>query len=405
MSNQVMTLEQLDQLLTQWGAKRVSASKNVLELMDHPTFKHLTGTGGFIAAKLTGVTDARCTPAVKALNELWGLFAEMGKVLDLAQTKRNALKSRPKAAELAEIQELLTGPSVKFSVRLTFAERSLLSPAEVSQGMTLERVMDTMVKAYDGGKVVVLEVAEATDRMQHSLQASLTEVTNLQATAQSLGEGGLPELDLVSRKSEELKGLIDSDPLGVKGDFATAIEPVLKQARDRIEGLKDLYDQIVRDVTLARTTMASIKATHEKAKQALAERELKVWLANADTLPRPPEDSVISGLEEWLVRLENSLAQNKWKPLRMGVANWSLQATERLLACQQACTANLEPLNRRQELRAYLDALKAKAETFGRSEDLELAAIERVARALLYTRPTRMAEAEAKVKEYADNLR
>jgi len=220
-----------------------------------------------------------------------------------------------------------------------------------------------------------------------------------------LGEGSLPELDTVKARAKSLEDTIYSDPLGTKDGFKTSIEPHIRVARDRIHGLRDLYDQIVRDLARARDTMRSLHDTQKAAADAYAERVEKVWLENGDSLPKPPESTTVTTLEEWLGRLEASLAQNKWQPLKMGVSNWSLQATERLLACQKAFNANLEPVNQRRELRAFLDALKTKAEAFGRSEDQDLAAIEKAARALLYTRPTRLAEADKLVKSYAANLR
>jgi len=405
MSNKVLTLPELDVLLADWQAKRATASQNVIELLDQPTFKYLTGTGGFKTTVLTGVTDTRCTGKLKALNELWGQFVEVGRVLDKAQALRAALPKRPKDEQLKEIEDLLTGPSIKFAVQLPFAQRSLLTPAEVATGMTLERVMASMVTAYDEGKAVVIEVDEAVNKLLAQAQSSQKEIEELQALAEKLGEGSLPELDTVKARAKSLEDTIYSDPLGTKDGFKTSIEPHIRVARDRIHGLRDLYDQIVRDLARARDTMRSLHDTQKAAADAYAERVEKVWLENGDSLPKPPESTTVTTLEEWLGRLEASLAQNKWQPLKMGVSNWSLQATERLLACQKAFNANLEPVNQRRELRAFLDALKTKAEAFGRSEDQDLAAIEKAARALLYTRPTRLAEADKLVKSYAANLR
>ncbi len=205
--------------------------------------------------------------------------------------------------------------------------------------------------------------------------------------------------------TELLQLYLCSDPLGMQAGFDKQVEPLLKQARDRIGGLKDLFDQVTADLAHAHETFANLTETHRKAKEALAECELKVYLENTQTLTRPPEDSTVTTLKDWLERLDASMAQGKWKPLRMGIANWSIQATERLHNCQLAYTANLAPLSQRQELREFLDILKAKAEAFGRSEDDELAPIEKAARALLYTRPTRLAEADKLVQEYAAKLR
>lgn len=405
MSNQVLSLAELNKLLAEWQAKRATASRNVIELLDQPTFKYLTGTGGFKPTQLTGVTDTRCTAKLNALNELWGQFVEVGRVLDEAQAKRDALPRRPGSDQLKEIQDLLTGPSIKFTVQLPFAQRSLLTPAEVATGMTLERVMASMVTAYDEGKVVVLEVDAAVNSLLADASSSQRDIDELKALAVKLGEGDLPELEALRSRAKALEDTIYSDPLGTRDSFKTAIKPHLEAARNRIHGLRDVYDNIVRDLARARDTLKSLTDTRKRAAEAYAEREEKVLVENADKLPRPPEASAVAALEEWLGRLEAGLASNKWKPVEMGVANWSIQAARLSLSCQEAYSANLEPLNKRRELRAFLDALKAKAQGFGRAEDQDLADIENAARALLYTRPTRLAEANKLVQSYAANLR
>ncbi len=400
-----MTLEDIDRALAAWDSKRALASQNVLDLMDNPMYKQLTGSGGITAAPLTGLTEARCTPALKALSELWGLFARMGQVIDQAHSLRKAVKGLFKSDQLLEIEKLLTGPSVKIAVKLDFSQRSLLSPAEVSSGLTLDRVMESMVKAYDEGKAIVLEVDQATSSLNQALADSIRQVKLLQQSARELGEGDLPELRATDAKVTEFLNLIYSDPLGVKVGFQQEIEPLLKQTSDRINGLKQLFEQVKRDLAHAHDTMSALTETQKKAAAVFAERALKVYLDDAGNLPRPIDESTVTALKEWLDRLDNALAQGKWKPLQMGVANWSIQATERLHSCQMAYAANLAPLTKRQELREFLDILKAKAQSYGRSEDEDLAAIEKAARALLYTRPTRLVEADKLVQNYAANLR
>ncbi len=104
---------------------------------------------------------------------------------------RAALKGLFKGDQLLEIEKLLKGPSIKVTVQVDFAQRSLLTPSDVSDGLTLERVMESMVKAYDDGKKLVLEIDEITTRLQQSLSASINEIKTLKATAQDLGEGSL----------------------------------------------------------------------------------------------------------------------------------------------------------------------------------------------------------------------
>src|SRR5437899_2109760 len=110
-----MTLEEIDKALAEWDAKRSVATDNILELMDMLTYKRLTGTNGLPMPQLSGITEQRVTPALKALDELWVLFGELNKVIDRAKDIRKSLPRNPKK-ELVEIEDLLTGPSVKFAV-------------------------------------------------------------------------------------------------------------------------------------------------------------------------------------------------------------------------------------------------------------------------------------------------
>jgi len=399
-----MTLEAIDADLLEWDRKRAVATQNVVDLINNTTYKRLTGAGGFASIKLTGITEARCTPALKALSQIWELFAQIGTVLDQAHDLRQKVRGIFNADQLLELQKLLTGPSVKITVQVDFGKRSLLTPAEVSDGLTLDRVMNSMIAAYDEGKSLIVEVEQAQAFLQQSLVGSIDKIQALQTSAQKLGEGLLPELTALDTKVNEYCDQILSDPLGMKANFERDIAPLLNQASDRISGIKAQFDQVERDLAHAHDTLASLLETHKKAEDAYTERQLKVLSHPGEILPRPPEAGTITSLQDWLGRLDVTMSQGKWKPLSVGVANWSIQATERLHACQVAYAASLELLNKRRDLRDYLGALRTKAQTYGRSEDMELAKIEQAARALLYTRPTDLIEAEKLVKSYAANV-
>ena len=91
-------------------------------------------------------------------------------------------------------------------------------------------------------------------------------------------------------------------------------------------------------------------------------------------------------------------------PVKVGVRRW-LEGAQRHLdherAVLRACQALLDE---RQELRGRLDALNAKAAGSGLAEDAALAEDARAARALLYRRPTPLAQARDLVARYQTRL-
>ena len=61
-------LEQIDQLLADWRKKVDFVGHNLMDLYGLPTYQRLSGTSGFPKAQLTGITEARVTPALEAMN-------------------------------------------------------------------------------------------------------------------------------------------------------------------------------------------------------------------------------------------------------------------------------------------------------------------------------------------------
>ncbi len=401
----VMTLNDIDVALADWDAKRAVASDNMLELMDNPTYKALTGFSGSTPTPLTGITKQRVEPALKSLDEIWELFAQMGNVVDQAHALRKAARSVFNASQLLEIENLLTGPSVKLSAPVGFAQRSLLTPAELTSGISLERVMQSMVQAYEEGKAVVLEVESVIDALHQALAASTDEVRSLKAIARTLGEGSLPELNVVDAKVNELIKLIYSDPLGVKAGFEKEIEPLLKPVRLRINALNQAFEQVKSDLAKAHKIALELTAMREKAALALAERQLKVTAQPGESLTKLPHEATITRLNEWLGRLDKSMAEGNWQPISIGVANWLSQASAALAQCEEAYNVSSVLLLRRKELRGYLGALKTKAEVFGRGEDASLSSIYRAAHQAVWQRPTDLVTAARLVDDYANQLR
>src|SRR5690242_7680795 len=109
-----MTLEQIDEELADWKGKLQSAGDNLLALTQMSAYQRLRGEGGWPQPRLGGVTAARVGPALDGMNTLWSHYAALTGVIQKAQELRKSVTwLMPSPKTLAEIGELLHGPSVE----------------------------------------------------------------------------------------------------------------------------------------------------------------------------------------------------------------------------------------------------------------------------------------------------
>ncbi len=402
-----MQIDELDKLLQEVQRKREVATQNILDLHDNDVYKSLVLKQR--KKLLAGNTEQLVTAALGALDEMWSVFPLLTDVLDRAKDLRTKVPRFSNADEIDAIVKLLTGPSVKITVQTPFAERDLFTSAESTKEMTPTRVFELMVTAFTKARDMVTAIEKAQDEFLPKLAAVVRETDELRKLATSLGESGLAELAVVDQKVEELKKFTASDPLAVQAGFEQEVEPLLGPVRAKLKSVEGHRKAVDADFATAKNVIAQLEASHKKAKEAVAERELKVTVDNPETLAKPIDDSVIDGdansmaLKPWLSRLENTLANN-WKAASVGIANWLSQARQRLEASEKAVTDNTQPLDERRSLRGMLEAYQVKAASFGRGEDPELARISREARALLFSRPTPLTKARDLVRQYQQAL-
>jgi len=398
------TRAEVDAAVAKWNSDLQLATKNIIELMDDFYYKWLAGEGGHAPATLKGLTEREVTPAIKALDELWQVLPALTEVLDEVNERHQNLPRFMAADELFEIQQLITGASVKITTKTTYAQRGLLTPDEVTRAATPERILHAMVEAYGQAKAVVVKVSDALRRLNDQLDQSAREVKDLRALAYALGEP-VPELRLVEAKLADLQTEIMSDPLSVADGFDTEILPAIAPVRRRLAAIQAARTRLDTDLAAAAARLIALEEALAQAKTAYDERVRKVTVDNADSLPSPFADPVIDALKSWLGRLQKALQQGKWRAAQLGFGNWQAQLDARLAECQTVARENARLLNRRRELRGLLDSLKAKAVDTGLAEDQALADLYRRAYALLYSRPTPLATAEKLVADYLAAVR
>src|SRR5262245_54152630 len=121
-----MTLDDIDRALADWQERLARVDENLIALDGEPTCELLE------KSELEGVTKERVTPALAAMRELFAQRTALNNVLDRARALRASTPRHwPSARGLAEIEQLLRGPSIKLPpVRTPLAQRGLLTAAQ-----------------------------------------------------------------------------------------------------------------------------------------------------------------------------------------------------------------------------------------------------------------------------------
>ncbi len=399
-----MTLEEIDQLLADWRKKLDLVSRNLIDLHGLSAYQRLSGVSGFPKTKLTGLTQARVTPAIEAMNDLLQHFDLLSQTVEQATKLRSSvpwfLVSEQK---VQEIEQILTGPSIQLpAVQTPLAQRGLLCAAETASAIAPEKLLMVMTNAFEVARDAVLAVDEAWSRLEPKLISTEAEIISLQKLADSLNIGALSELSVASQKIASLHESIESDPLGVSADFDREIQPLISQVKTTLEQLVKQQTQIRKNLEIGHELLKQLVELHRQAEAAFAESREKVGDHPGVQSPLDPE--TINALSQWLNRLETKFTEGLLNPVRVGLDNWMAKAREYIAAEEKACVANNAPLKLRQELRGRLDALQAKALARGLVEDAVLTELAEQAKQLLYTRPTPLQKAADLVSQYEKRL-
>lgn len=185
--------------------------------------------------------------------------------------------------------------------------------------------------------------------------------------------------------------------------FRFVRDTVLAAARsldDAIDQRRELEARLTR----ARSLIAQLRQAHDRAKQAFAERELKVQLSRDPSAAAPPDDGQLAALDDWLARLQRTVEKGEYGPADIGLGKWNESAAALLAAEQAALQADEAALSARRDLRGLFDALEAKACQVNRAQDPQLAALGQEVRRLLRSRPTPLAQVRELVARYEERL-
>jgi hypothetical protein len=399
-----MTLREIDDALASWNSRLAAAAQNLMDLQSEPTCEQLTGCGGFPKLPITGVTAARVEPALGAMATV---FQHFGLLNDTIQRASQLRKNMPTLfggeQKLREIEELLRGPSIHLPlVDVPLEQRTLLSGVQNVDCISPSDLLDTMVKAFQAAKDVVLAVDAAWSSLGTALGRSGARIASLRARAEALECAPPPELDAAERALQELRAQVQADPLGASANLDARIQPLLSGVDAALAAKERVRQEVAGGLAAAHARMDALAKLHDNCVTASAEVRIKI--AGLGALPSPQADETIAGLREWLDRLDKKRAERVWDPLIVGLRNWNSAAQDCVSKEEAAWAANRAPMEARNELRGRLDALKAKARQYGVAEDDTLVELARQAEQLLFTGPTSLDRAAAAVAAYEQTL-
>jgi hypothetical protein len=398
-----MNLERTDQELSHWRERLKLASENLHGFAELPACQW--AASGFA----TGRTAARLAPTLGVMNDLHSYLDLLTGTIDRAAELRGTVPGlRQSSKTLAEIDGLLEGASINLvSGPTPPGQRELLRPIQTMQAISPRELLEAMLESFRLVRDVVLEVDASRTQVSGDVARLEQQVAELQA-AGGLGDRPAPfdklrtAADLAEAASQisSVKALADSDPLEAVSQ-AQAVGTFLESARQRIGAAAARQTTTRAGLAEARTMLERLVQVHERARQADAERVLKV---EEERLPAMSDDTAVDSIAAWLGRLEQTALEGKWGPAGIGLDRWRQEAERRLAAEEAVIRMAESALNRRRDLRGLIDALAAKAQLLGRAGDPELSGLAAQAFELLGRRPTPMQRAREVVKEYERRL-
>jgi hypothetical protein len=391
-----MTVEQIDAALASWTNRLAAIAENLLELQADPTYKALTGAGS-TGIPLAGATSARVTATLGPMPLVFDHFALLHATVQRAATLRERLPTLFGVdAKLAEIEAILLGRSIELPAPdLSLSQRTLIAPLHPLQRVSLEELLEPMVRAFAAARDSVAAVGRAGEELVGAIARSEEQLrwfaTQSAAPAVALKEA-MQTLD-------QIRNTAATDPLGSLALLNTSLLPALAQIGKRVEADARLSEAI----HAAGRQLDELKRLHAAGQSAIAEASFKI--AGAGTLPAPLADSQLQSLQDWLERLDARRREGLVESVAIGLKKWNDACRRLAEQAQQVSAAHYAVLDQRRELRGRLDALKAKARAHGIAEAGAIVRLAEQAETLLYVQPTPLNQAATAVAQLEQALR
>jgi len=334
-------------------------------------------------AQLTGISQRRWEAASTALAALWDMFSTYSGVVDRAAELAGG---RLGTKELAEISQLLTGPSVEI-IRASGPRRDLGDSGR--DRLTLATARARMREPYQQ----VTDVVTAAENNWNAVAASLDTAAQALGQADTLGDPVLgSEVAALGAELTRQRNALNADPLGAQAAAADALAGRARAAGEKAARLAGVRDG-------ARQRITALRAAIDAARAAYAQADVAYQQACARIAGVPPI-GVFADLAPRLAALDPLLAAGNWPALAAALDELERDTQAVLNKNIESERAVVSLVSQRDELRGLLDAYRAKAGRLGAAEDPGLARLYAEVRELLWTAPCDLRVASAAVTSY-----
>ncbi len=409
-------LEQIDLLLAAWDERLRRMDENLVALESEAIYQILAGKAGKRPA-LEGVTKAQVGPALDAVSELFENRERLAGVVGKAREVRatiSALAFWEKDEKIAEIHKLLRGTSIELGPKVVaLSERSLFDQSYHDVFIEPEQLVAQMATRFQEARTVLLAVSQAWEALDPEMAEVETRVVVLRALAADIAPpatGAQTARDLArhgragrgrgraraaaharrqgSPGRAERHRPDEAAPRGAGG----AARPRDRGAQPRARGAHGGPGSAPPAHRGARACGAAPGGGAARGRGGAAAR-----------LAPALDEALLAGLDEWMHKLEATVAGKRWSPAEIGLNRWRTTA-EGYQGTDAAAAAGAEALlARRGELAGRLSARRAQAAALGARGlvlDPSFEAHAREAEVLLRQRPVHLDEATRAVEHY-----
>ena len=407
-----ITSAQLDELLKDWQQKLGAVSQNLYDLDNLPTYQRLSGTSGMPQARLTGKTQTLVAGAMSDLDRLFQSFDLLRQTIDQAVEMRDRLPRFGKVDEkIAEIITFLSAESIELPVDASpLASRDLGVVAAHFQKVTPISVLMTMSKLFQSAAAVIFQVDAAWNQLEPQLLVLYDRTYPVEAQIYQLTQqypGALPEglqkqLDQVRSQIKSAQLEIDRDPITAAETSLVDVEAPLNAIVLAITELAQTRDQVAQSLRTAQNSFQRLETLN--AESIAKFTELREKVLNPSGLKAPLTQDHLTGLRQWLNKLQTTANLGNVIPVKVGLTKWQAQLDHAIVYEESTIASNNAPLQHRSELRGRLLVLKAKAKALGFAEEPPLADLEQQVQQMLYSRPTDLLGASTMLQTYEQTL-
>jgi hypothetical protein len=401
----VLTEEQADALLAAWDERLRRVDESLLALEGDSTWQ-LIAPDGRLLGTLEGQTRAEVAPAVEAMSRLFEDRERLVAIVEQARGVRATLSSLAfwqNEEKLAQVEALLTGPSISLGAELTpLSRRSLLDPGPREVAISPEELVARMTNAFETTRNLTARLSRAWAKLEPALEEIERELQLLERAPERQLLDADPEaraaLAALAAEVNAQRTQVARDPLGVEGNLRSAIAPQLATVRARLAARRELADRV--EVALAGVAGArrALRECFEAAHAAYTKLAREVTEPAARARPKPTTE--LQGLEDWLATLGKTIAAGKLSAAEVGLARWREEADKLLVEAREATRIAEKSLAIRDEMRGRVSARQAQLRALaGRGVDVARAqALVEAAERLAGRTPTDVAAARSAVE-------